>query len=442
MVTAECQIAKSAAVQTLLSLLEQRKTRRFGCGMELPAGPLRYRSAMPPIPLSREEVHYLLYAGVGETGRHLADMQYVRRPGREDGQGMAIMNFQGRTVASACAANTTKVFFTDDEGVYFASGVSHPEGGMPLDLVRLQEGRLQIPRRMPYMLSFNQWYTNRPGTVYIVPVTEVSRVYLNLLLVLLSEEYGYFFIDTDNGDAGCGLDAFRRSRGGHLHDDPATNRVMTLRDLDAAISDTAIQEQGLVCQNLFLMSQALGLGGGIQSVGSGRHLLGLEPHIFSGLGFSFAPSGVAGVRANPAGLAGVWEGPCPPFVSSIEEAVLTLIDSKFGFGGVYTSPASRPWATTNAGSPIKPHEQRTIEAVIEFCNYVYRTYGRFPAHVDAFKTVIAFQAHHVDVAFYDKFYPNEAVPHAHRAHFAAWHQSHLAEGADASSLHEHEEVHT
>ena len=67
MATAECQIAKSAAVHTLLDLLEQRKTRRFGCGMELPAGPLRYQSTMPPIPLSQEEIRYLLFAGVGET---------------------------------------------------------------------------------------------------------------------------------------------------------------------------------------------------------------------------------------------------------------------------------------------------------------------------------------------------------------------------------------
>lgn len=438
MATAECQIAKSVAVHTLLELLQQRKTRRFGCGMELPGGPLRYRSTMPPIPLCHEEIHHLLYAGVGETGRHLADMQYARRPGREDGQGMAIMNFQGRTVASACAANTTKLFMTDDDGVYFAASVTHPESGIPPELITLQQRRMEIPRRAPYMLSFNQWYTNRPGTLYVVPVTEVARVYLNLLLVLLSEEFGYFIVDTDNGNAGCGLDRFRQSRGGHLHDDPASNRVMTLRDLDAAISDTALQEQGLVCQNLFLMSQAIGLGGGIQSVGSGRHLLGLEPHIYSGLGFTFAASPIAGVRSNPVGMANVWEGPCPPFVSSIEDAVLSLVESKFGMGGLYTDPANTPWKSPagQAAPQIAPHEQRTIEAVIQFCNYVYRTYGRFPAHVDAFKTVIAFQAHHIDQGFYDKFYPNESVPQAHRDHFTAWHQGHLEENQNLPAMHE------
>ena len=62
--------------------------------------------------------------------------------------------------------------------------------------------------------------------------------------------------------------------------------MMTLRDLDGAISDTALQEQAVVCQNMFLMEQAIGLGGGIHSVGSGRHLLGWEPQVFPGLGFS------------------------------------------------------------------------------------------------------------------------------------------------------------
>jgi hypothetical protein len=425
--TAECHIAKSAAVHTLLDLLEQRKTRRFGCGMELPAGPLRYRSTMPPIPLSREEVRCLLFAGVGETGRHVADMQYVRRPGGEDGQGMAIMNFQGRTVPSACAAQTTKLFMTDDKGLYFVAGVSHPDSGQPPELILLQEGRLEIPRRLPYMLSFNQWYANRPGTLYLMPVTEVGRVYLNLLLVLLSEEYGYYIVDSDQGNDSCGLDLFRRSRGGHLHDDASTNRVLTLRDLDAAISDTALQEQALVGQNLFLMEQALGLGGGIHNVASSRHLLGFEPQIYSGLGFHFAKSPVTNVRSNPVGHPEVWEGVCPPFVSSMEEAVHKLVTSKFGPGGTYSNPSKRPWMGQEGGPGIVPHDQRAIDAAISFCNYVYRTYGRFPAHVDAFRSVIAFQAHHIDVGFYDRFYPGESLPQAHREHLATWHRDEALE---------------
>ena len=147
---------------------------------------------------------------------HLGDMQYAPRPGGEDGQGMAIMGFQGRTVPSPCAANATRLFLTDDSGLYFVVRVPDPDSGEQPVLVKMRDGRLEIPREMPYMLSFNQWYVNRPGTLYLIPVTDVASVYLNLLLVLFSEECGYFVVDSDNGNAACGLDAFRRSRGGHL----------------------------------------------------------------------------------------------------------------------------------------------------------------------------------------------------------------------------------
>ena len=430
------QTTFSADVQSVLKVLRQRKTRRFGCGMEIPEGPLRFQSQLPPIPLSKEELHYLLFAGVGQTGMHLGDMQYAPRRGGEDGQGMAIMSFQGRTVPSPCAAQATRMFVTDDTGLYFVARVPDPDSGETPSLVKLQEGRLEIPREMPYMLSFNQWYVNRPGALYFIPVTDIASVYLNLLLVLFSSECGYFVVDTDNGNAACGLDTFRRSRGGHLHDDMAKRRTMTLRDIDAAITDTALQEQAVACQNMFLMEQAIGLGGGIHSVGSGRHLLGWEPQIFQGLGFLFVPSPISGVRSNPVGVPDVWESPCPPFLPSMEEAVLRMMASKFGEGGTYSSSGSQPWTATGTSSPIRKHEERAVEATIAFCTYVMRTYGRFPAHTDAFKTVIAFQAHHLDVGFYDKFYPNESVPQAHRDHLMAWHQGDRAEETELSLLQE------
>jgi len=412
----------STTVQAVLEVLRQRKTRRFGYGMEIPEGPLRFRSRHPPLPLSQDETRYLLFAGVGKTGMHLGDMQYAPRPGGEDGQGMAIMSFQGRTVPSPCAAQATRLFMTDDTGLYFVARVPDPESGEQPTLIKIRDGRLQIPRVMPYMLSFNQWYANQPGSLYLIPVTDVASVYLNLLLVLLGEECGYFIVDGDNGNAPCGLESFRRSRGGHLYDDPAKRRTMTLRDLDGAISDTALQEQSIVCQNMFLMEQAIGLGGGIHSVGSGRHLLGWEPQTFQGLGFHFEASPVAGIRSNPVGIPQIWEGPCPPFATSMDQAVRALMTSKFGEGGPYSATGARPWTDSAPVNPIRPHSQQAVDATIAFCTYVMQRYGRFPAHVDAFKTIVAFQAHHVDPEFYDRFYPQSSLPEAHRDHVAAWHR--------------------
>ncbi len=432
MANTACQVSRSASVRTFLELLEQRKTRRFGCGMELPAGPLRYKSLLPPLPLTAEEERHLIFAGVGKTGAHTADMQFSSRPQAEDGQGMALMSLQGRTVPSACAAQTTRLFFTNDSGTYFVKESAAPEDPAMTTLTALSAERLDIPRQLPFMLSFNQWYANRPGSTYFIPVTEIASVYLNLLLVLLSDEYGYFIVDTDNGNSACGLDRFRKSRGGHLHDDPAKRRTMTLRDLDNAISDTALQEQGIVAEHIFLMEQAMGLGGGIHSVGSGRHLLGIEPDLVPGLGFQFHMPTTGPRRPNPVGLPGIWEAPCPPLIGSMEEAVLNLIDSKFGAAGLYTTPDSQPWNNPSIKPQIPRHSEQGIASAIAFCEYVVQTYGRFPAHVDAFKSIVACQAHHLDLSFYDKYYPPSAVSQSHHDHLMAWH-----EGEACRDRHQH-----
>jgi hypothetical protein len=271
------------------------------------------------------------------------------------------------------------------------------------------------------MLSFNQWYANRPGSTFFIPVTNVALVYLNLLLTLFSEEYGYFVVDTDNGGAACGLDECRHSRGGHLHDDYAERRTLTLRDLDGAMADAALIEQGAMGQNIVMMIQAMGLGGGIQSVGSGRHLLGMEPQLFRGLGFLFEKGRSSPPRPNPVGLPHVWEGLGPPFASGMEEAVRGLVEAKFGATGLYGDRTARPWSSPEPAASVPPHSERSIEATIRFCEYVHATYGRFPAHADAFKSVIACQAHHLDLEFYDHFYPPGTIPAAQREHSALWH---------------------
>ena len=409
------------ATLTLLDLLQQRKTRRFGRGMTLPGGPLRYTSHHEPIPLSREEERYLIYAAIGRSGRNLGDMQFVGRPGTSVGQGNALMNFTSRTVPSPCSAQTTQLFYTNDDGVFFVADAAGPDHPWDLDVVQLQSSRLDILREVPFMLPFNQWYTNRPGTTLFMPVTNIASLYLNLLLMMFSEETGYFIVDTDNGNAGCGLDAFRKSAGGHLHDDLKARRMFSLRELDAAICETAIQEQGIICEHIALMQQALGLGGGIQSVGSGRHLLGMEPHIYPGLGFHFVVPPGKPLRANPVGIPQVWEGPTPPFVPSMREAVTNLVASKFGPDGTFRKPQEQPWVRPDTAQQVPRHSERAIEATIAFAEYVLATYGRFPAHADACKSIVACQTHHLDEDFYATFYPDSALPDAHREHMHTWH---------------------
>jgi hypothetical protein len=254
-----------------------------------------------------------------------------------------------------------------------------------------------------------------------MPVTNIALLYLNLLLTMFSEDTGYFIVDTDNGNAACGLDAFRKSAGGHLHDNLASRKMFSLRELDAGICETAVQEQGIICEHLSLMQQALGLGGGIQSVGSGRHLLGMEPHIYPGLGFHFVVPPGKPLRGNPVGIPQVWEGPTPPFVPSMKDAVTSLVASKFGPNGTYGKPSEQPWTNPKAAQQVPQHSERAIDATIAFADYVLGTYGRFPAHADACKSIVACQTHHLDEEFYATFYPDSTLPDAHREHMHVWH---------------------
>ena len=64
---------------------------------------------------------------------------------------------------------------------------------------------------------------------------------------------------------------------------------------------------------------------------------------------------------------------------------------------------------------IPRYSDRAIAATIAYCEYVYRRYGRFPAYSGPFRTILAYQAHHLDFDFYDAFYKPDAYQMAQRA---------------------------
>ena len=55
------------------------------------------------------------------------------------------------------------------------------------------------------------------------------------------------------------------------------------------------------------------------------------------------------------------------------------------------------------------------------CNYIYETYGRFPASVDTMHMMWFMQAHHLDLDYYAKFFHRGACSHTHLDHMRVWH---------------------
>jgi len=51
----------------------------------------------------------------------------------------------------------------------------------------------------------------------------------------------------------------------------------------------------------------------------------------------------------------------------------------------------------------------------------FENYGRFPAFLDPMFARLVFQAHHLDLDFYDKYYNEGAYTDVHKNHFKLWH---------------------
>lgn len=436
----------------LIEALLHRRSRRFGKGMHLDGGPLAYKSQQPPQPLSIEEEAVLAFAGCGVNGYALSELPF--QPGRlpESGGGNMMVNFIGRTVASGDGLHVVALFVINDEGVWLLKRPQDfPRSEIP-DLVRaarnhefvqhyehsrisISDKRLSIPSEIPYTVGLNKWSINQPGTTSFLPVAELTALYINVLLIAFEREYGYFLIDDRNHFQPAGVRKFARSRGGHLYDDPARGRLGPVSFAESWLHEFAAMEIGAMLQNLGLMSQALGLGG--------FPYFTAHPYIwFQTLGFrmkSLPVSSIYGVgplgeallkllRKNipvPTAVGLERKGDvllkpfCPPYYRNMEEAVLAFIDHKyaektgtFRDGGEMT--AWKDGAAIQAGIP--DYSDEAVAATIAYCDYIYNRYGRFPSLNGPFRTVLAYQAHHLDTDFYQRFYNQDALTEDHRKH--------------------------
>ena len=436
---------KQLAHYSLLDALLARRSRRFGKGMRLNGGPLAYASVHEPEPLSLAEEAALAFAACGITGYTMAELPYQAGDVAGAGGGNIIMNFVGRTAFSADAAHLVTVFVLNDDGVWLLKRPQdYPRLEVPelvkaareqrwVDLyeksrVRIADRRLDVPREPPFMPPFNKWSTNLRGTTYFLPIAELSGLFINVLLAAFNEEVAYFVVDERHNFQPAGVAKFARSKGGYLHDNFMEGRAATVGLLDTWMYEFAAVEQGAMLQNLALVTAALGLGGF-------PHLASHPFGWFQALDFRMQDipfSRTIGAGLLMKGLLGLLKKDipiptavglerdgqvlikpfCPPYYRTMEEAVLVFVDYKYaqGRGTLRDGGAATNWqdgAAVQAGIPR--YSDQAIAATIACCEYLYSRYGRIPATNGPFRTLMAYQAHHLDAAFYRKFYRPEVV---------------------------------
>jgi hypothetical protein len=412
----------------LMHALFGRRARRFGLGMEIPSGPLAFRSRHEPVPLSELEKAVLIAAGTGVSGWNFG---VPFGPARASEHGQFTQRFTGRTQPTAAGIGTPVLFHSDDAGTWLTntrdSGASRmqelgtDEEGLDRILavcrehtVRLSDQRLDLPRAPGHMMEPNFWMANAPGSTLFMPMGDASEQLLGILAIFLAN--GYFIRDDMAKRPAGDLAPFVRS--GLLDAD----RAFPLSVLELSAYEANTMELAFMGHNIVLALQGMGLGGLFFNGMNRWSVLGaFADRGVKGLGFRFVTDD-RWTTPNPVGLEGHFEALCPPFQPDMRAAVETFVKRRFGPGGAYDSTMPGPWKDSAAvkGS-VTPYSEEFVDCMSTIAQYIVDTYGKFPATMPTIALTGYVQAQHIDVDFYDEHYAPDAYLETHATHMQRWH---------------------
>lgn len=401
----------------LLEAISRRRTRRFPMGCHLPYGSMPHKSEKVPVPLADTETALLCWVGGGVTGAVASDLN-------TKGMGSTFCTWLGRPFANPCNSHTTKLFFTNDKGVFLydpkkATKVVEIDTAADRDKIMqyfvedckmVQEGRLfTAPEGV---LQGQHWNVNKPGTTIFMPIVDLTEEYINFLIGVFQGE-GYQLFDDIKG---CPAGIQKWIDKGALK-----GPSVPLSSFEYFVFCASVAPAYLAVQNIQLLAEAMGLGsipiGGYTSI----IILGGTP-VSKGLGFDF----VQGKDGKPTciGKKGAFETFTPPY-KTLDNAIDEFVARKFGPCGMFTP--DHPNCTTFKDHSLSlPGYDRitdqTIEITKAYCNYVYNTYGRFPATQEAVVMPMWIQVHHLEMEWYDKYQREGIVNQTHRSHMDLWHK--------------------
>lgn len=409
----------------LVEALLGRRSRRFFMGAEIPDGVLAYTSRQKALPLTDFEKMLVVSACGGNTSWHHLIYRAARyAPHLSNYAGAA----GGRVFPSAAGFHTSQTFFTDDDGVYMldmrdapAFGDRADDGSLDLEAFlanvrkrvrKLQDGRLGLPSEVPFTEAHNTWVFNKPSTLVVIPVGDLSQhVLLNLCYML---QNGLVLHDDIHKRPIPGIARF--------NDIVDVNNVWPITFVEQWSLSELTVELAASCYAGVLMLQAMGLGGWMFNGVDPFAVFGAsgDPNV-PGLGFRYDKD-ERWPYPNPTGLKGVMEGFCPPHYPDMRAAVDAICERKFGPGGPFNPETPGVWKDSRkVRSAAQVHDERFRECVALQAQYVYDTFGKFPGTVPSMFLIMYMQAHHLDLEFYDKFYHPGSYLRTHAAHMSRWH---------------------
>jgi hypothetical protein len=394
-------------------------------GAEIPDGVLAYKSGQKALPLTDLEKMLVVSACGGNTSWHHLIYRAARyAPHLSNYAGAA----GGRVFPSAAGFHTSQTFFTDDDGVYLLEMRDAPgfadrayDGSLDLEAFlanvrkqvrKLQNGRLQLPSEVPFTEAHNTWVFNKPSTLVVVPVGDLSQhVLLNLCYML---QNGLVLFDDIHKRPIPGIGQFK--------DIVNVDNVWPITFVEQWSLSELTVELAASCYAGVLMLQAMGLGGWMFNGVDPFAVFGAsgDPDV-PGLGFRYDKD-ERWPYPNPTGLKGVMEGFCPPHHADMRAAVEAVCERKFGPGGPFNPETPGVWKDSRrVRSAAQVHDERFRECVALQAQYLYDTFGKFPATVPSMFLIMYLQAHHLDLEFYDKLYKPGSYLKTHADHMSRWH---------------------
>jgi hypothetical protein len=408
--------------------MAERMSRRFpvGCSISVPEG--KFESKNPPVPLDEEEEALLVWAATGIVGQNLHDTSPV-----EPGYCMQL-HWSRRTWPSSGAAHCTQLFVVNDKGISYIDvrGVDADKinddfasATKPEDRIEaavkfyrdhrkmISNRRSDIPNRFPVVWKSNEWFFNKAGTTLFIPVTDFTIEYLNVLSFLLGDGWRITILDDFHGNRPAGLEQWVKK--GVLSG--AVTLPLRLLEVNGGLAMGA--EQGFMLQNVGLACQALGLGGFAFAGHIPQVLMGGTP-LARGLGFKFVTPTKEPKNPYPVGREDVLKIFHPYYYKgSVEEMVRDFFGirrKKFDQGTPKPFKDPENWL-----QKVNYPSEDDIQMVVDCVKYVWDTFGRFPALLEPISTRIRYQAHHLELGFYDKYYGPQAYTENIKAHFVSWH---------------------
>jgi hypothetical protein len=411
-----------------LNALLGRRARRFGLGMEIPSGPLAYKSEKEAVPLSETEQMLLVAAATGVSGWNFGVPFGPKTP---NAHAEFSLRYTGRTAPTAAGLGTPALFFTDDSGCYCTktrnikpkqmkelnndgNSLEHIVSVCRKNTTRTLDNRLDLPSAPPHILPPNLWWANKPGSTLFMPVGDAAEECLGIMALMV--RHGVMVVDHETGAPVGNLEPFVKS--GLL--DP--KKRFPLSELQATVYESIAMELAFKGHNIVLMLQAMGIGGLFFNGMDDLSVMGAHASDgVKGLGFRFVED-ERWVTPNPVGLPGVYEALCPPNYPDMQAAVMEFVDRKFGRKGAYDPKTEGPWKfSERVKKSVEPYSQEFIDCLVETAKYIYDKYGKFPGIRSTVMMPGFVQAHHIDTDFYDKYYKEGAYLNTHAEHMDTWH---------------------